>query len=110
MYYHNNKAYIDIRLSCDDAMKVRGLHDDHTHLLRGYVIQDPLNKDILKVKVPMRKGQILCAMTGTKPLRTMLEGEYIDIKMTYCGTWNFGDFCGYAWKLNQVSLTTTDYP
>ena len=109
IYINNNKSYIDISLYNSDAEHVKKTQESSEHMLRGSRVQDPLHGATLKVKVPMRNGRTLCAMTGQKPLCAMVKGDKIDVKITYCGPWNYGDFCGFAWKLNQVGLSTIDY-
>lgn len=105
-YYHNGKAYINVKLDEKTVQRIMEVHDNCMHRLRGRIIQNPLQGDVLKIKIPMRKDAILCAVTGDKPLRVISKGEHIDLVFTYCGAWNYKDFCGYAWKLNQVNLST----
>lgn len=109
LYVHNNKTYIDVSLDQQDMSKIRAIHDDSIYKLRAKIVQDPLQGNILKVKVPTRNGKTLCAVTGLKPLCAMSKGDQVDIKISFCGAWNYGDFCGWAWKLSQACLTTTDY-
>jgi hypothetical protein len=109
MYVHNNKTYIECELNQKVYEMVNRSHDDTAYKLRARNIQNPLIGNILKIKVPSRNGQISCAMTGDKSLRAIQTGEFIDITMSFCGAWNYRDFCGWAWKLNRVCLSTIDY-
>ena len=109
MYTHNNKTYIELELTDKVLELVTSTHDDTAYKLRSARIQNPLRGNILKIKVPTRNGQILCAMTGDKSLRAIQAGEMVDVSMAFCGAWNYGDFCGWAWKLTRSCLSTIDY-
>jgi hypothetical protein len=107
MYVHNNKTYIEVKLDADTIEIVHQMHENTKHLLRSKIVQDPLKGAILRIKIPMRQTSMLYTTLGNTPLRSMIRGDQIDVTATFCGAWTYGDFCGYAWKLSQVALSTT---
>ena len=104
LYVKNNKRYIDLLLPYDVLERVSRIHVSCASQLVKDRIQMPLNDRVLTVKVPFRNNRVSCLVKGHKTIYEMEVGETVDVKIQWCGVWEFKDFCGVAWKLSQLSL------
>lgn len=95
----NGRWYVRVRLSDDDARRARALQDGRKHSLLHSIVDDPLNGNLLMVKVPYRYRRVACDVRGSKPLQALEKGDECELDLEFCGTWNLGDHCGYAWKI-----------
>lgn len=103
MFEYNNKKYI--RLIIPDNCKeiINRMQSSKYHLLTNNVIDNPLDGNILTIKVPFRYRRVMCEVRG-KPVQSLIKGDDVDIDTEYKGVWNVGNHSGYAWKL--VSITS----
>ena len=98
LYDVNKKRYLDLNLSPEDTERVERVHKDSYDSLRRKNIRIPLEGNILKVKVPMRGLKTL----GTKTVYELRRGDPVTVTLGWCGVWEYGDFCGLAWKINLI--------
>ena len=106
MYTMNNKKYIDIELDGKTIETVQKLHESSKKFLRSEKVVMPLEGSSLKIKIPFRYNRIMCTVKGHKTLYEFAEGDVIDFMAEYTGVWTAGEYCGVAWKLNQVGQST----
>lgn len=98
IFERNKKKYMKFKV---DGEKIRQLHDARKHFLNKPNVDDPLDGDILTVKVPFRYNRIMCN-TGDKFIYDFQQDAPVIVEMTFCGTWEQGQSCGYAWKLDGL--------
>jgi hypothetical protein len=99
MYESNDKKYLKIKL--DDPMR---FYKPPQKYVRDFI--DPLNGDILTVKIPFRYNRVMCSVAGAKTLQELEAGDIIDIDVTFAGYWLVNGFGGPSWKVNQVTTYT----
>lgn len=101
-YTKNNKKYIDVELSDSDFIRVACMHKESENYLTKKNIQNPLEGNILKIKVPFYRNRVSCKINGDTIIQDYKKGQKFNGVITYCGVWTFGDFCGLSWKLKSV--------
>jgi len=101
MFERNKKKYMQFRV---DEQHIRSIQDSKDYLLNKKYIDDPLDKDILTIKVPFRYNRVMCSITGDKTIYELNKGDKVNADIEYCGTWSVGDYCGHAWKLHKLIL------
>lgn len=95
----NGRWYLRVKLDDARATEIRAMHDARKHRLLKSVIDDPLVGNVLTVKVPFRYRRVTCEVKGSKPLQALERGDECELDLEFCGTWNLGEHCGYAWKI-----------
>lgn len=108
MYERNSKKYMDFALAEYDTITVREIHS--ICMKRKPIFQDPLEGSVLKVKIPFRNNRVSCRVSGVKTIHELARGDVVSISIKNCGTWEVGDYCGIAWKLNLIETPTMDAP
>lgn len=98
----NNKKYLELKLSTKDSKKVYDLHKTASQFLKNEKIKNPLENDVLEVKVPFRYNKVTCKVTGDKTIQELKAGDKIQINLEFCGPWNIGQWSGFAWKINEL--------
>lgn len=98
LYEVNKKKYLDFTLTPEDIGRIEMVHKDSYNKLTKRNIRIPLEGNILKVKVPMRGLKTL----GTKTVYELRRGDPVTVTLGWCGVWEYGDFCGLAWKINLI--------
>ena len=63
---------------------------------------DPLDGNVLRVKIPFRYNRVMCKVSGSKTIQELVPGDRVQVKLTYCGWWESGDFGGPSWKLDSI--------
>ncbi len=101
MYDHNNKKYIRILLSNDMAFKVRSAQSKIS--LKNSNVIDPLDGNILTIKVPFRYRRVTCSYEGV-PVQTLKKNDNVQIVTDFMGGWNVGECSGFSWKLGYIKL------
>jgi len=95
----NGRWYLRVRLDDDAARRARALQESRKDRLLHGIVDDPLFGNILTVKVPYRYRRVMCDVRGAKPLQALEKGDECALELEFCGTWNLGEHCGYAWKI-----------
>lgn len=98
MFDYNDKKYI--RLIIPDNCKeiINRIHQNKNHLIKNPKIDNPLDGNILTVKVPFRYRRVMCDVRGN-PVQSLIKGDDVNVDVDYAGVWNVGEFSGHAWKL-----------
>lgn len=104
LYDYENKKYIDLFLPIPVAEKIRAIHMGSERLLIKKNKIDPLCDNKLKVKVPFRYRRVMCKVTGKKGIYEAVQDDTVTVILKYCGTWSSDDYCGTAWKLEEINL------
>jgi len=102
LYTHNNKKYLKIMVDNISQSNIEAIHDSRGHLLSRPNVDNPLDKNILCVKVPYRYNRIMCKTTGTRVIHELNIDDTFKATIQYCGTWGINDYCGHAWKLIEI--------
>ena len=101
MYDHNDKKYIQVMLSNETALKVRSTQSNIS--LKNPNIINPLDGNILTIKVPFRYRRVTCSFDGV-PVQTLKRNDTVQIVTEFMGGWNVGDYSGFSWKLGYIKL------
>jgi hypothetical protein len=101
-YDRNNKKYIELRLSDEDASAVHKKHVNANNLLQNKKIKNPLEQNFIEVKVPFRYNRVSCKTNSLKPIQGYKVGDTIELDIGFCGVWNIGEWSGFAWKVTEV--------
>jgi hypothetical protein len=102
----NGKKYLELELSHDDSIIVCKEHINSSRCLKTGKIMNPLEDNILEVKIPFRYNRVSCKVYGDKTVQELVKGDKVEVELEYTGVWNVGEWCGFSWKLNQVVLAT----
>lgn len=96
MYTINSRKYMDIKLERSIAEKVQEIQSSE----RVSLGSNPLNDDVLVVKVPWRYKKVDCDIIGITPVQEMKEGDDIWSGIEYCGLWA----TGHHWKFATIGV------
>src|SRR5210317_223730 len=103
LYDYNDKRYIRFTLEPDAAKRVSSIHYRKQFLLKNQNIDDPLDGNVLKVKVPYRYRRVMCEVKG-KPIQSLTRGDQVKIKIEFKGVWNVENYSGFSWILSSSSF------
>ena len=99
----NKKMYIRFLIPDDVKQRVEALH--HRNPLHGEHTENPLEGNVLTVKVPYRYRRVMCTFEGV-PVQSMKKDDEVDVDILYTGVWTYGKYCGYSWKLSYIKSST----
>lgn len=107
MVDHNNKKYLHL-LVPDDVK--RAIHQVYAQnpLAPGRHRDDPLDGNVLRVKVPFKYRRVFCTFEGV-PVQSLKKGDAVEVVALFMGVWTHGDYTGYSWKLNYIRSMTESY-
>lgn len=103
MYDYNEKKYI--RVSLPDKVRdyIRELHEHKTgSVLFPDKLDDPLDGNVLKVKVPFRYRRVMCNVDGDTPVQSLKRGDTVLTEIQFNGVWNAHEHSGYSWVLKYI--------
>ena len=103
MYDHNEKKYIRLVIPENCAEIVRRNHINKSRFIKNSHIDNPLEGRILTVKVPFRYRRVMCEVKG-RPVQSLIKDDEVEVELEFAGTWNAGNYSGYAWKLSSISF------
>jgi hypothetical protein len=98
----SGKMYLYISLGETQKNKIHEIHKASNDHLTGKLM-NPLQSDILKVKVPYKYDKVACKVSGNKAVQELVKGDQVTVSIEYCGVWSVNGYCGPSWKL--FSLT-----
>ena len=98
----NKKRYLELNLSENDVDKILKLHKSTSSLLKNTKIKNPLDGNILEIKVPFRYNKVSCVVSGNKTVQELVRGDRVEVKAEFCGPWNIGEWSGFAWKILEI--------
>ena len=101
--FDGDKKYIALELDGETVTKVKFTHVKMSREAPRLV--DPLQGNILKVKIPFRYNRVMCKFSG-KTIQELVKGDKVEVDITYCGWWVSGDFGGPSWKMESCSSSS----
>ena len=95
------RKYFTLELDSDTVKMIKINHVKKAIPVK--ILVDPLNGNLLKVKIPFRYNRVMCNVTGQKTIQEMVKGDRVQVEIKYCGWWESGGFGGPSWKLVSIS-------
>jgi hypothetical protein len=99
MIDYNNKKYIRFFISDSVKQRIEFLHMKQP--LEGENKENPLEGNVLTVKVPFRYRRVMCTFEGV-PVQSLVKDDEIDVDVLFMGIWKYDKYCGYSWKLTYI--------
>ena len=99
-YDHNDKKYIRFVIPQKVSEIIERMHASRMHLLVNQNADNPLDGNILTVKVPFRYRRVMCTVQG-KPIQSFIKGDEAEIEIEFKGAWNIGNHSGFSWVLSS---------
>ena len=103
MFDANNKKYIRFFISDDVKQRVQSMQSRYP--LEREQRHDPLDGNVLTVKVPFRYRRVMCTFEGV-PVQSLEKNDPVDVDVMFMGMWTHEEYCGYAWKLSYIKSTS----
>ncbi len=104
MFEFNNKKYIRLIIPAKVSEIVERMHTQKWHGLANQNIDNPLDGNILTVKVPFRYRRVMCEVRG-RPVQSLIKGDDVEIEADFRGYWNVGNYSGFSWILSSSSTS-----
>ena len=101
MYEHNDKQYL--RLTIPEKVALIAQSSQSKVALKNTNIDNPLDGNVLTVKVPFRYRRVMCSYEGA-PVQSLKRADKVRIVADFMGGWNIGNYSGYSWKLGHIKL------
>lgn len=105
MYEFNDKKYIRFIIPAKMSEIIDRMHTGKWYLLTNKHIDNPLEGNILTVKVPFRYRRVMCEVRG-RPVQSLISGDEVDINVDFKGVWNIGNYSGFSWTLSSCSASS----
>jgi hypothetical protein len=99
MLDYNNKKYLLLLISNSAKQRINFIQDKNP--LEGEHRENPLNGNILTVKVPFRYRRVMCTFESV-PVQSLQKGDKVEVDVVFMGVWKYGHYCGYSWKLSYI--------
>lgn len=96
LFEQNGRRYMKIHVK-DPKLFYKGPQRYVKHFV------NPLDGDVLTVKIPFRYNRVMCSVAGDLTLQELQPGDVVDIEVTFCGHWLVGGYGGPTWKADQVT-------
>ena len=84
------------------ASIIVSMQEKKKHLIQNTFVDDPLDGNILRVKIPYRYRRCMCKVEGLTPVEGMERGARVEVEISFAGAWNKGEHSGYAWKVDWI--------
>ena len=105
MYEYNEKKYIRLTVPNRVLDYILGLHVNRSDtILFPDKLDDPLEGNVLKVKVPFRYRRVMCNVDGDKPVQSLVKGDAVQTELQFNGVWNAHEHSGYSWILKYIKF------
>ena len=105
MYEYNEKKYLRITVSDTVRDYIRALHENKSSaILFPDKLDDPLEGNVLKVKVPFRYRRVMCNVDGDTPVQSLKKGDTVQTEIQFNGVWNAHEHSGYSWVLKYIKF------
>ena len=101
MFDFNDKKYMRLTIPDEMVFKVRSTQS--RVMLHGPNIDNPLEGNVLTVKIPFRYLRVMCSYEGA-PVQSLKRADEVEIVSDFMGGWNVGNHSGYTWKLSSIKL------
>ena len=103
MYDYNDKKYIRLTVSNKVRDYILGLHANKSDVIFfPDTLDDPLEGNVLKVKVPFRYRRVMCNVDGDTPVQSLKKGDLVQTELQFNGVWNAHEHSGYSWVLKYI--------
>jgi len=105
MYEYNEKKYI--RITVPDKVRdyILTLHENKSKVIFFHdKLDNPLEGNVLKVKVPFRYRRVMCNVDGDKPVQSLEKGDTVQTELQFNGVWNAHEHSGYSWVLKYIKF------
>lgn len=102
LFERNEKKYLEIELNSVDLENAEKNHKKTIKFIQNKKIKNPLEDNILEVKVPYKYKKLACKVSGLKQIGEYTIGDQVTLDIEYCGVWNIGEWSGFAWKVNEI--------
>lgn len=103
MVDYNNKKYIRFVIPDDIKQRIEYIHSKIP--LQGEHKENPLDGNVLTVKVPFRYRRVMCTFEGV-PVQTLKRDDEVEVDILFMGCWNYGKYSGFTWKLTYIKSKT----
>ena len=100
IYDFNSKKYIRYIIPAKVSEIIERMHTNKWHLLANINIDNPLDGNILTVKVPFRYRRVMCNVKG-RPIQSLIKGDDVEVEIDFKGVWNVGNYSGFSWTLSS---------
>ncbi len=107
MYDFNSKKYIRYIIPAKVSEIIERMHTNKWHLLANTNIDNPLDGNILTVKVPFRYRRVMCNVKG-RPIQSLIKGDDVEVEIDFKGVWNVGNYSGFSWTLSSSSISSIE--
>jgi hypothetical protein len=98
--FGDERKYIILELDSQSVQTIKFMHVKRSLNVKQLV--DPLDGNLLRVKIPFRYNRVMCRYTG-KTIQELVKGDPVEVDIKYCGWWVSGDFGGPSWKMESCS-------
>ena len=105
MYEYNDKKYISLTIPDKVRDYILALHINKADvILFPKKLDDPLEGNVLKVKVPFRYRRVMCNVDGDKPVQSLVKGDVVKTELQFNGVWNAHEHSRYSWVLKYIKF------
>ena len=89
MYEYNDKRYIRIVVNDRTRDYINGLQESKSRfIMNKQNVDDPLQGNVLTIKVPYRYRRVMCTVEGDTPVQSLAKGDLVKIIANFSGAWN----------------------
>jgi len=111
MYEYNDKRYIRITVNDRTRDYIHGLQESKSRfIMNKQKVDDPLEGNVLTIKVPFRYRRVMCTVEGNTPVQSLAKGDLVKIIANFSGAWNVANHSGYAWVIKQIQTPSLPPP
>jgi len=96
------KMYLYLHLNESQKNWIHEVHKASNAHLTGKVM-NPLQDNIIKVKVPYKYNKVTCKISGNKVVQELVKGDKVTVTVEYCGVWSVNGYSGPSWKLFSLA-------
>lgn len=98
LYEYNTRMYIRVLISPIIAQRVMSLQNKYPRQKFN-----PLDGNILTLKVPYRYNRVMTKMSGNKGVSSFVLGDKVEMTVEFKGVWKLDDeHSGYTWILKET--------
>jgi len=99
LYDYNNRKYIKILIPPDVSEKVKYFHKKYPDCRFN-----PLDGNVLTIKVPYRYKRVMVNMKGAKGVSSFVLGDKVEMLIEFRGQWKLDDeHTGMTWILKETT-------
>jgi hypothetical protein len=106
MYDFNNKRYLRVTVPADVCQIIEKMHATRSHMIMHKNVDDPIDGNVLKIKVPYRYRRVMCNVKG-RPIQSLIKGDTIEVDIEFKGVWNVENHSGFSWVLSSSTFSSS---